>query len=72
MTEALERAFEAASKLPPSDQDALAALILDEIDSEKRWEELFARSGSVLRRMADEALAEHGAGLTKPLNPDDL
>jgi hypothetical protein len=31
MTKALKKAFEAASKLPEAEQDALAAAILDEL-----------------------------------------
>ena len=46
MTQQLEAAFAEASKLPDEQQDALADLILHEIDSERRWGELFARPES--------------------------
>jgi hypothetical protein len=69
MTELLERAFEEAEKLGPEEQDALAKWILDELASERRWNEAFARSQDVLAKLADEALAEYRAGLTKPLDP---
>lgn len=72
MTEALERAFEVASKLPKADQDALAALILEEIEGERRWEALLEQPSPLLARMADEARAEHPAGLTEVLDPDEL
>jgi len=36
MTRLLEKAFEAASKLPEEDQDALAEMLLNEIASEER------------------------------------
>ena len=70
MTKLLEKAFEAATKLPPEQQDALAAIVLDEISSEQRWDEAFAKSQDVLSALAKEALKEHAAGRTTPLNHD--
>lgn len=40
--------------------------------SDRRWDELFARSQALLEKLADEALAEHEAGLTEELDPDCL
>ena len=68
----LERAFAEAAKLPPADQDALAEWILEELASEKRWAEAFARSTDMLERLADEALAEHRRSQTQPLDPDRI
>ena len=48
MTKALRKAFEAASKLPEAEQDAFAAAILEELASERRWDELFDRSTDTL------------------------
>jgi len=70
MTELLRKAFEEADKLPERDQNALAGKLLEEIESERRWSGTFARSGSALARLADEALAEHRAGETQDLDPD--
>ena len=70
MTKLLETAFEVASKLPPAEQDAVAAVMLDEIASEQRWDEAFAKSQDVLSAMAREALAAYAAGKTTPLNRD--
>jgi len=67
MTQLLEKALSEVAKLPPSEQDALAAILLEELASEKRWSDLFARSQAPLSRLAEEALAEHRAGKTKPL-----
>lgn len=67
MTKLLEKVLNEASKLPPSEQDALAAILLNELASEERWTASFAKSQDVLERLAEEALAEHRAGLTKPL-----
>jgi hypothetical protein len=72
MTQALKKAFDAASRLPERDQDELAAAILDELAADERWEAALARSQSALERLADQALDEHRAGLTKVLDPDDL
>ncbi|HYU33312.1 MAG TPA: hypothetical protein VEW48_14230 [Thermoanaerobaculia bacterium] len=72
MTKLLQRAFDEATKLPDNDQDSLAALLLSEIDSERQWDEAFASSQDLLSRLAEEALAEHRAGLTQDLDPDQL
>jgi hypothetical protein len=72
MTEALKKAFEAASRLPDPDQDELAAAIIEELEADERWEAAFGRSQDALERLADEALEEHRAGQTEPLDPDAL
>jgi len=72
MTKLLEEAFAEAAKLPDNDQDALAQAVLAELASERRWDELFAASSDVLSDLAEEALAEHRAGRTKPLDPNTL
>ncbi|CAN5228043.1 hypothetical protein BH20GEM2_BH20GEM2_06150 [soil metagenome] len=74
MTQLLEKAFKEASRLPNEGQDEFARFILAELNSERRWAELFARpeSENLLERFADEALAAHRAGRTQPLDPDDL
>ena len=66
MTQLLEQALSEVAKLPPSEQDALAAILLEELSSEQKWAELSASSQGSLARLADEALAEHRAGKTKP------
>ena len=68
MTKLLEKAFEVATKLPAEHQDALAALVLDEISSDQRWDEAFARSQDVLAALAKDALEAHAAGKSTPLN----
>ena len=67
MTKLLERAMEQVSKLPASDQDAVAAIVLEELASEQRWSESFAKSQGALAKLAEQALAEYDAGRTKPL-----
>lgn len=69
MTKLLQKAFEEASKLPGSEQDALGCILLGELASERRWEELFAGSHDLLVELAEQALAEHRAGQTEKLDP---
>jgi len=68
----LEKAILEASKLPDSEQEAIGAWLLEQIETERPWDELFGRSGSALERMADRALEEYDHGLTSPLDPDKL
>ena len=68
MTQLLERAFAAASKLPEPEQDAVASLLLAELESEGRWSEAFAESQEQLAALADEALREFDAGETQPMD----
>jgi hypothetical protein len=72
MTKALRAAFDAASKLPEDQQEALAAAILHEVALEQRWDTALATSGGALEELADEALAEQRAGRSEPLDPEEL
>ena len=67
MTQLLEKALKEVAKLPASDQDAVAAILLEELASERRWSESFAKSQDSLAKLAEQALAEYAAGGTKPL-----
>ena len=67
MTRLLERAFSEASKLTDKEQDAVAALLLAELVSERRWSEGFASTQEQLGRLADEALREFERGETLPM-----
>ena len=67
MTDLLEKALGEVKKLPPSEQDAVAAILLQELAAEQRWSDSFANSQDVLEKLAQEALAEHRAGQTKPM-----
>lgn len=72
MTELLQKAFAEASKLPEEEQNALARALLEELASERRWDELFASSGDLLSKLAAEALEDHRAGRTQELDPNKL
>jgi hypothetical protein len=66
MTQLLEKALTEIAKLAPPEQDAIAAILLEELASEQRWAKSFEKSQDLLDKLADEALAEDQAGLTKP------
>ena len=72
MTKLLEEAFAEALKLPDQEQDALAAIILEELASERCWDQAFVDSAHLLAQLADQALAEHQAGKTQVLDPERL
>ncbi len=72
MTELLEYAISRLKTLPADEQDALAAMILEELEDERRWDEAFARSPDVLAKLAAEAMTEFRTGKTQELDPDKL
>ncbi len=72
MTEALEKVFQEVAKLPADEQNAFAAWLLKELSTESAWKQAFAASPDGLERLAQEALAEHEKGQTRPLDPDSL
>jgi hypothetical protein len=74
MTRLMEQAIERASQLSEDEQNAIAAIILREIESDERRDELFARpaSADLLSRMADEAMSEVQSGRVQKLDLDDL
>jgi hypothetical protein len=73
MGKLLERAIEEAHKLTEEEQEAVGAWLLAELESERRWDELFSWPPSeLLERMAAEALEDFRAGRTTPLDPDRL
>jgi hypothetical protein len=72
MTRLLKKAYTQVALLPDSEQDSIATLILDALADEERWTDQFANSQDVLEKLAQEALAEHRAGKTLPLDPEAL
>lgn len=65
MTSLLEKAVNKISKLPESEQDEIAKIILDELEDEKEWYNKFSNSQNELSILADEALKEFKEGKTK-------
>ncbi|MBI1259906.1 MAG: hypothetical protein GC204_20760 [Chloroflexi bacterium] len=72
MTQLLDKAIAEITKLPPEEQEAFLNWMLAELEDERRWQKSFAQSADLLEQLADEALAEHRAGKTEPLDPDTL
>lgn len=72
MTERLEQAIAQLRTLPTDKQDAIATLILEELEDDQRWDESFARSPNLLAKLAAEAMAEYRAGNTQELDPETL
>ena len=70
MTVLLEKAFSQIKTLAPEEQDALAALIFEEMESEKKWDQVFNASQDQLSQLAKQAVADYKAGKTKTLDPD--
>jgi hypothetical protein len=62
MSKLLEQAFSKLAELSEEDQDSIAAWLLEEFESEKRWEKLFSESQDKLTQLADTALSEHRRG----------
>ncbi|MFP4104342.1 hypothetical protein [Coleofasciculus sp.] len=72
MTKLLEQAIERVKTLPETDQDAIAALILEELEDETRWDQTFYQSQNALAQLAEAALVEDRAGKTQELDPETL
>lgn len=73
MGKLLERAIEEVHKLPEDEQEAIAAWLLAEVESDRRWDDVFSRSPSeALERLAAEALDDFNSGRTEVLDPDRL
>ncbi len=72
MTTLLEQAVNRVKILSDNEQNAIAALILEEIDDDLRWDKSFASSQDVLAMLAEEADEEICAGKCAVLDPDKL
>jgi len=68
MTQMLEKAVAKASSLSDTEQDAVASLILSELEADQRWDQSFKSSQDILGLMAREALEEYRAGNAAPLD----
>jgi len=68
MTKLLDSAFRKASALPETEQDIFARFIIDEIKSEKRWEDLFSQTQDLLSDLAADALTDYKDNKTVELH----
>ncbi len=72
MTELLQRAIAKLNDLPEDEQDAVATIILEEIEDELKWEQSFSHSSVLLAQLAASAMSEYQAGKTQELDPETL
>ena len=72
MTKLIIEALAKISELDDVEQDRLAQMILDDIESEQNWATLFNGSQDALANLAAEARAEFEAGITDELTLDTL
>jgi hypothetical protein len=72
MTQLLEQALNELKKLPAAEQDAIAALILDELADERHWQESFAGSQEKLAKLAEKARSDIKAGRFRAGGFDEL
>ncbi len=72
MTQLLEQAMGEVQKLPAASQDAIAAIILEELADDQRWDEAFARSQDQLGCLADRVREDVRAGRVRNLGIDEL
>ena len=66
MTQLLEHAISEIKKLSNDEQDAIAAVLMAELASERQWVPAFDSTAAQLSGLANEALAEYRAGKTEP------
>lgn len=72
MVTKLAEAIARIQELDEESQEMWGAWILEGIESERKWDELFATNQDLLEEMADRALAEEKAGLTEDLTEADF
>ncbi len=72
MTQLLEHVWAEVQKLPPAEQDAIAAIILDELKDEQRWAQAFARSQDELARLVRRVRDDIQAGRVRQIGVDEL
>jgi hypothetical protein len=72
MTQLLQQALAEVQKLPQSEQDAIAAIILEELADERRWDDAFARSQDKLTRLAAKVRDDVQAGRVRAAGTDEL
>ncbi len=72
MTNLLSKAVKRIEVLPKELQDELAEQLLEDIESELKWQKALAKPQSKLGRLAEKALQESTAGKTKKIGFDEL
>lgn len=68
MTKLLEQAIDHLKRLNADRQDAIASLIIKELEDDAKWDAAFASSQDLLADLVAEAMAEYNAGQTQALS----
>jgi len=72
MTQLMEQVLAEIGKLSEADQDAIAAIILDEIADERRWDKSFSRSQDKLAKIAERVHDDIRTGRVNDVGIDEL
>ncbi|MGQ0603402.1 MAG: hypothetical protein ACT4QE_17105 [Anaerolineales bacterium] len=72
MTGLLEKAIAQVQQLSSEQQDAIAALILEELADEEKWERAFAQSQDALARLAEKVRSDIRTGNVTKAGFDEL
>jgi hypothetical protein len=72
MTKALQDAIERLKQAPEDRQDALAALLLHELEEDERWANSTAANSEKLSSFVQNVLEANRRGECEPLDPDQL
>lgn len=62
MTELLDRTITKLKTLSVEQQNAIAMIILEELEDEIQWNNSFERSQDLLAKLAKEAMSEYNVG----------
>lgn len=72
MSSFLDQAVAAARQLSDAEQDAIAAIIFQEIEDDRRWDEAFARTPEKLAALAARAQEQVKDGRCRTAGFDEL
>jgi len=72
MTQLLEQAVSQLQRLPDSEQNTMAQIILEELADNERWDASFESSQDVLARLANAVRADITANKTRTMGFDEL
>ena len=67
-----QQAMAEVNRLPKDQQNAIAALILDELEDERRWDQSFASSQDQLSSLAAKARDDIRKGRVRKMGFDEL
>lgn len=72
MTKLLQQALSEVELLSDKEQDEIAAIILEELADEKRWQDKFAESQDVLSSLVTKARSDIQAGNVREMGFDEI